>query len=80
MVDKKFKDFDAAASESAAEIIEFKIAGKNYELPGELPARVVLTQMRYMDASGGMEPSSLPVWLETLQGKENLDETYKATN
>jgi len=26
MVDKKFKDFDAAASESAAEIIEFKIA------------------------------------------------------
>ena len=28
MVDKKFKDFDAAASESAAEIIEFKIAGK----------------------------------------------------
>ena len=78
MVDKKFKDFDAAASESAAEIIEFKIAGKNYELPGELPARVVLTQMRYMDASGGMEPSSLPVWLESLVGKENLDEMLEA--
>lgn len=74
MVDKQFKDFDAAASESAGEKIEFKIAGKTYELPGELPARVVLTQMRYMDSQGGMEPSSLPVWLESLVGKDNLDE------
>ena len=74
MVDKQFKDFDAAASESAGDKIEFKLAGKTYELPGELPARVVLTQMRYMDSQGGMEPSSLPVWLESLVGKDNLDE------
>ena len=74
MVDKKFKDFDAAVSEADGEKVTFKIAGDDYELPGQLPARVVLTQMRYMDSQGGMEPSSLPVWLESLVGKDNLDE------
>jgi len=75
MVDnKKFKDFDAAVSEADAEAIKFKIAGSDYELPGQLPARVVLTQMRYMDESGAMDANQLPVWLESLVGKENLDE------
>tara|TARA_B100000212_G_scaffold318078_1_gene274205 strand:- start:90 stop:440 length:351 start_codon:yes stop_codon:yes gene_type:complete len=74
MVDKKFKDFDAAVAEAAEENISFKLAGKNYELPGQLPARVVLTQMRYMDADGEMAANTLPEWLESLVGKSNLDE------
>ena len=40
----RFKDFDAAVEESDKESIEVKIAGRNYEFPPELPARVVLGQ------------------------------------
>ena len=73
MVDKKYKDFDAALAEDAAKEIKFKLAGDDYVLPGQLPARVVLTQMRFMDESGGMPQNSLPEWLESLVGKENLN-------
>lgn len=72
MVDKKYKDFDAAITEADKKPIKFKMAGSEYELPSQLPARVVLTQMRYMDESGGMATNSLPEWLESLVGKENL--------
>tara|TARA_B100000287_G_scaffold187333_1_gene177159 strand:- start:445 stop:795 length:351 start_codon:yes stop_codon:yes gene_type:complete len=78
MVDKKYKDFDAAVSEEAGEPVEFKIAGKEYSLPGQLPARVVLTQMRFMDEDGLMAQSSLPEWLESLVGKDNLEEMLDA--
>lgn len=74
MVDKKFKDFDAAISEADGEKVKFKIAGNDYELPGQLPARVVLTQMRYMDSTGAMDANQLPIWLESLVGKDNLEE------
>lgn len=78
MVDKKFRDFDAAVAESAGEKVTFKIAGDEYELPGQLPARVVLTQMRYMDASGNLAQSALPEWLESLVGKSNLEKMLDA--
>ena len=78
MADKKFKDFDAAVAESAEVPVEFKIAGKEYSLPGQLPARVVLTQMRYMDGDGQLASSALPEWLESLVGKANLDEMLEA--
>jgi hypothetical protein len=78
MVDNKYKDFDLAVAESANEKIAFKIAGKDYELPGQLPARVVLTQMRFMDSDGEMAPNTLPEWLESLVGKSNLDEMLDA--
>ena len=78
MVDKKFKDFDAALSEADNEKVKFVIAGKQYELPGQLPARVVLTQMKLMDASGSMEANNLPLWLESLVGKDNLEEMLDA--
>ena len=74
MVDKKYKDFDAALDEAANKPIKFKIAGNDYQLPGQLPARVVLTQMRFMDASGGLPQNSLPEWLESLVGKDNLND------
>ena len=64
MVDKKFKDFDAAVSEADGEKVTFRIAGEDYELPGQLPARVVLTQMKLMDGEGAMDANSLPLWLE----------------
>ena len=73
MVDKKYKDFDAAITEADKKPIKFKMAGAEYELPSQLPARVVLTQMRFMDEEGGMSTNSLPEWLESLVGKENLE-------
>jgi len=78
MVDKKFKDFDAAVSEADGEKVTFKIAGSEYELPGQLPARVVLTQMKLMDSSGAMDANSLPLWLESLVGKDNLEKMLDA--
>lgn len=78
MVDKKYKDFDAAVTEADNKPIKFKIAGSEYELPGQLPARVVLTQMRFMDETGGMPSNSLPEWLESLVGKENLESMLDA--
>lgn len=73
MVDKKYKDFDAAITEADKKPIQFKMAGSEYELPSQLPARVVLTQMRFMDEEGGMSTNSLPEWLESLVGKDNLE-------
>jgi hypothetical protein len=73
MVDKKYKDFDAAVDEADAKEIKFRIVGEDFTIPGQLPARVVLTQMRYMDETGGLPQNSLPEWLESLVGKDNLD-------
>ena len=78
MVDKKYKDFDAAVSEADGEKVTFKIAGDDYELPGQLPARVVLTQMKLMDGEGSMDANSLPLWLESLVGKDNLEKMLDA--
>jgi len=72
--DNSYKDFDAALTEADKEPITFKMAGHEYELASQLPAKVVLTQMRFMDDEGGMSANSLPEWLESLVGKENLDE------
>tara|TARA_Y100001963_G_scaffold158921_1_gene260364 strand:+ start:695 stop:1060 length:366 start_codon:yes stop_codon:yes gene_type:complete len=72
--DNSYKDFDAALSEAELEPIKFKMAGNEYELASQLPAKVVLTQMRFMNDDGGMSANSLPEWLESLVGKENLDE------
>ncbi len=67
-------DFDAAVEESDKESIEVKIAGRNYEFPPELPARVVLNQLRFMDESGQLAAAQIPEWLATLVGQENLDQ------
>jgi|TARA_Y100000361_G_C11084158_1_gene302766 hypothetical protein len=75
MSDKaRFMDFDAAVEESDNKSIEVKIAGKNYEFPPELPAKVVLSQLRFMDDTGQLSAAQIPDWLATIVGKDNLDE------
>jgi hypothetical protein len=69
-----YKDFDAEVSESTNENLEFTMIGKKYSLPGQIPARVVLTQMRFMDETGVVPTSVIPEWLESLLGKKVLDE------
>jgi|TARA_Y100000114_G_scaffold43151_1_gene38579 hypothetical protein len=74
MSEDRFKDFDAAVEESDKKSIEVKIAGKNYEFPPELPARVVLSQLRFMDETGQLAAAQIPEWLATMVGQENLDQ------
>ena len=69
----RFKDFDAAVEESDKESIEVKIAGRDYEFPPELPARVVLSQLRFMDDTGQLIAAQIPEWLATIVGQKNLD-------
>jgi len=49
----KYKDFDEAIEADKKEDVQLKVAGKVYTLPATLPARTVLTQMRY--ATEGQE-------------------------
>jgi hypothetical protein len=70
----RFKDFDAAVEESDKESIEVKIAGRDYQFPPELPARVVLSQLRFMDDTGQLAAAQIPEWLATLIGQSNLDQ------
>ncbi len=73
-----YKDFDAALENTADESLDFTMMGKSYSLPSQIPARVVLTQMRFMDESGVVPTSVIPEWLESLLGKEVLDELIQA--
>ncbi len=67
-----YKDFDAAVE--AEDVLEFTLMGKNYQLSSQLPAKVILTQMRHMDESGVVPTSVIPEWLEALLGAEVLNE------
>ena len=68
------KDFDEAIEADKKEKLQIKVAGKQYELPSTLPARTVLTQMRYAGESGDTVPMNMvPEWIASLVGQENFD-------
>jgi len=68
-----YKDFDALVTNSD-EKLEFTMRGKAYSLPAQIPARVILTQMRFMDETGVVPTSVIPEWLDALLGKDVLEE------
>ena len=69
------KDFDEALKADKQEILQIKVAGKTYDLPATLPARTVLTQMRFAGESGDTVPmDALPEWIASLVGQENFDQ------
>ena len=69
------KDFDEALKADKQETLQIKVAGKQYELPATLPARTVLTQMRFAGESGDTVPmDALPEWIASLVGQENFDQ------
>jgi hypothetical protein len=72
-----YKDFDASVEEDTKDELTFVLSGKEYSLPGQIPARVILTQMRYMDESGVVPTSVIPEWLESLLGKQTLEEVVE---
>jgi len=65
-------DFDEAVSEDAKEPVSIKVCERVYKLPSQLPARVVLQQIKLMDETGGIGTADLPEWLGSLVGEDNL--------
>jgi len=66
----EYKDFDEAVAEADEEKLSFKVAGKVYEAPAQLPAKVVLTQLKLTNQQGGIEQQNLGEWLTALIGEE----------
>lgn len=73
-----YKDFDESLSEVQEEELEFQMMGKKYSLPGQIPARVILTQMRFMDETGVVPTSVIPEWLDALLGKQVMEELIES--
>lgn len=68
------KDFDEALKADKKEKLQIKVAGKEYNLPAALPAKTVLTQMRYADEGAESVPMSMvPEWIASLVGQDNFD-------
>lgn len=70
----KYKDFDEALEADKKEEVQLKVAGKVYTLPATLPARTVLTQMRYASEGQEIPMNVLPEWIGSLVGQENFDQ------
>ena len=66
----KFKDFDEAVKEEDDAKITFKVAGETFSCPAQLPAKVVLTQLKLTNQQGGIEQQNLGEWLTALIGEE----------
>jgi len=66
----EYKDFDEALAEANEDKISFKVAGKLYEAPSQLPAKVVLTQLKLTNEEGGIAQQNLGEWLQALLGEE----------
>jgi len=69
---KRYKDFDAAKEASQDEPIVIKIKGEEYTFPPFLSAKVVLSQMSWLNADGSLSASNLLDWFASVFGEENL--------
>jgi len=66
----EYKDFDEAVAEADDDKLTFKVGGKVYEAPSQLPAKVVLTQLKLTNEQGGIEQQNLGEWLTALIGED----------
>lgn len=69
----KFKDFDEAVKEADNAKITFKVAGQTFECPAQLPAKVVLTQLKMQNEQGGIDQKDIGEWLRMLIGEAIFD-------
>ena len=74
----EFKDFDKAYEELINKKLEFKVAGRNYSIPGQLPASVVLGQLSILNEDGSIDPTQITKFLAELVGEENLQDMMDA--
>lgn len=70
----EFKDFDKAYEELTQNTLDFKVAGKKYSIPGQLPASVVLGQLAVLNEQGLVDPKQISKFLEQLLGAEVLQD------
>jgi len=68
----EFKDFDKAYEELTQKTLDFKVAGKKYSIPGQLPASVVLGQLSIINEQGLVDPKQIGKFLEQLLGEQVL--------
>tara|TARA_A100001391_G_scaffold205425_1_gene206128 strand:+ start:2620 stop:2964 length:345 start_codon:yes stop_codon:yes gene_type:complete len=68
-----FKDFDEALNADKKETLQFKVAGKTYDLPATLPARAVLAQMG-MAQEEELTLTSIADWIKSIVGEENFEQ------
>jgi len=69
----KFKDFDEAVKEADDVKITFKVAGQTFESPAQLPAKVVLMQLKMQNEQGGIDQKDIGEWLRMIIGEETFD-------
>jgi hypothetical protein len=72
----RFKDFDAAWSESTQAPLSVKVFGKTYDLPAKLPAKVVIVIARAKAGHAANEDVPLEMvmaMLEPFFGAKTLD-------
>ncbi len=67
-----YKDFDKAYEELTNKTLDFKVAGRKYSIPGQLPASVVLGQLSILNEDGTVDPTQIAKFLGELVGDENL--------
>jgi hypothetical protein len=65
-----YKNFDKAVEEADKKELVFTVAGTEYRVPGQLPAKVVLTQLRLANDEGEIGTKNIAEWLEALLGSE----------
>ena len=73
----RYEDFDAAVVEAGKPPVSFLIGGTEYELPPDLPAKVVLVQMRQLQDDGSVPQNVMYDWLEALVGDSNLEQMFE---
>jgi len=68
-----FKDFDEAIKEDNATKFTFKVAGETFESPAQLPAKVVLMQLKMQNEQGGIDQKDIGEWLRSIIGEDTFD-------
>lgn len=69
-----YKNFDSAVNEADDAKLTFKVAGKEYSVPAQLPAKVILTQLRLANDMGEVGTKNIGEWLKALLGDEIYDD------
>ena len=72
VLSNRFRDFDDAVGADEGSTLSVKVKGRTYDLPGDLPAAVVLGQLRHLSEEGTLPTQYVPEWLEALVGPDNM--------
>ena len=69
-----YKNFDEAVNEADDAKDYFQGSWEEYNVPAQLPAKVILTQLRLANDMGEVGTKNIGEWLKALLGDEIYDE------